>query len=121
MVSIDSYINDLLQGAYNSKINVSKVVIWMQNPTQLMRYKAGKELVFIYRPLEEALGPHNGFFKVVAGSHRMRPEEFLKAEVIEIHLKPSQVLILDGETVIEYPMAGGGGIGLMRCLSKSKH
>ncbi|KAJ8066529.1 hypothetical protein OCU04_005585 [Sclerotinia nivalis] len=40
----DSYINDLLQGAYNSKINVSKVVIWMQNPTQLVRYKAGRSL-----------------------------------------------------------------------------
>ncbi|EDO03442.1 predicted protein [Sclerotinia sclerotiorum 1980 UF-70] len=115
------YIDDILQGAYNSKIKVSKAVIWMQNPTQLIPYKAGKELVFIYRPLEEALRLHNGFFKVVEGSHYMRPEEFLKPEAIEIHVKSGQVLLLDGETVIEYLMAGGSGIGLMRCLSKSKH
>ena len=89
----------------------------MRNNTQLGRFHAGKDHVFIYRPLEEALGPHNGFFKVVAGSHNMRPEQIAEAEAEEIQLQFGQALILDGDVVIEYPMAGGG-IGLVKCLSK---
>ena len=47
----------------------------------------------------------------------MRPEQIAEAEAEEIQLQFGQALILDGDVVIEYPMAGGG-IGLVKCLSK---
>ena len=90
----------------------------MHNPKQLKRLKAGRGRVFIYRAVEEALGPENGFFKIVEGSHRMKPEEIINTQAKDIRLDPGDIIIVDGNLVIEYPQSGGG-VGLLKCVSKS--
>ena len=89
----------------------------MENIRQLQRLKAGRNRVFIYRAFKEALGPHNGFFRIVEGSHRASPEHLINASATEIHLEPGEVIIMDGELVIEYPQRGGG-VGLLQVISK---
>jgi len=74
--------------------------------------------VFIYRAVEEALGPENGFFRIVEGSHRMKPEEVINAQAKDIHLELGDIIIVNGDLVIEYPQSGGG-VGLLKCVSKS--
>lgn len=101
-------------------IDMKEVVVWMQNPTQLQRMKAGRNRIFIYKPMEETLSPQNGFLKIVDGSHRMSSEEILKTTATEIQLLPGQVIAMDGELVIEYPKEGGGGLGLLMSMHKYK-
>lgn len=82
--------------------------------------RAGHGRVFIYKALKEALGPENGFFRIVEGSHRMSSVEQIKsAQARDVNLKLGQVIILDGDLVIEYPREGSGGVGLLKCLVKS--
>lgn len=97
---------------------MNDVVVWIRNLNQLPRLKAGRGRVFIYRAVEEALGPENGFFRIVEGSHRMRFEEAIIAQAKDIHLEPGDIIIVDGELVIEYPQTGGG-VGLLKCVAKS--
>jgi hypothetical protein len=90
----------------------------MKNPTQLKRLRAGRGRVFIYRAIEDELGPQNGFFRIVKGSHRMNVEEILNTKAEDIHLKPGQAMIVDGDLVIEYPSEGGGS-GLLIAIHKN--
>jgi hypothetical protein len=90
----------------------------MRNVKQLQRLKAGRGRVFIYRAVGDTLGPDNGFLRIVEGSHRMSPDQFIDATAREIRLEPGQAIIMDGDLVIEYPQAGGG-VGLLKCISKS--
>ena len=93
------------------------MIVWTKNPKQLQRFRAGRDRVFIYRPLEEALGPENGFFRIVEGSHRMGKDGVTNANAKDIRLEPGQAIILDGDLQIEYPQAGGG-VGLAKCIGK---
>lgn len=91
----------------------------MENPTQLQRLRAGRNCVFIYRTVEEELGPENGLFRIVEGSHRMSAEQVLKEKAKDISLLPGQAIIMDGELVIEYPKEGGRRLGLLKSMYKS--
>lgn len=97
---------------------MADVVIWMQNPNQLQRFKAGRGRVFVYKAIEGVLGPQNGFFRIVEGSHLMNPDQIIKTNAKDVHLQPGQAIILDGDLVIEYPQAGGG-VALLKCFSKA--
>lgn len=114
----DEYLKDLLRGPYaHANIHMAAAVVWMKNPSQLQRLKAGRGLVFIYKAVEETLGPENGFFRIVEGSQRMSPEQIVNANARDIYLQPGEAIILDGDLAIEYPQAGGG-VGLVKCISK---
>ncbi|EDO00503.1 predicted protein [Sclerotinia sclerotiorum 1980 UF-70] len=115
----DEYLKTLLNGAYkDAKTYMADVVIWMQNPNQLQRFKAGRGRVFVYKAIEGVLGPQNGFFRIVEGSHLMNPNQIIKTNAKDVHLQPGQAIILDGDLVIEYPQAGGG-VALLKCFSKA--
>lgn len=102
-------------------IHINAAVVWTENSTQLQRVRAGRNHIFIYKPFEETLSPQNGFLKIVDGSHRMSPEQILKATATEIQLLPGQAIAMDGELVIEYPKEGGGGLGLLQSMHKYKN
>jgi hypothetical protein len=115
----DEYLKNMLHGSYaNAKLQMADVVVWMQNYKQLQRVRAGRGRVFIYKAVEGTLSPENGFFRVVEGSHLMGPEQVMNAKAKDIYLEPGQAIIVDGELIIEYPQTGGG-IGLLKCISKA--
>lgn len=94
--------------------------ILSKNDTQLPRWRAQPGWVIIYRPIKEELNPEVGFLKIIEGSHKMSDEQQIRgSQPREIRLQPNQVLVLDGDAVIEYPLPGGG-LGLLKAFKKKK-
>ncbi|KAI9893023.1 MAG: hypothetical protein M1814_000907 [Vezdaea aestivalis] len=87
------------------------------NEKQLPRLRAGPGKVILFRPIEKEIGTENGLFRIVPDSHKMSYIESVKVQSESIRIKPNQILLLDGNMLIEYPKEGGG-LGLLWSTNK---
>ena len=90
----------------------------MQNPKQLPFVWAGRGRIYIYKAIDTPLNVENGFFRIIEGSPLMTLDEVKKIPPTNITLLPGQIIIMDGDLVIQYSKTGGG-LGLLKCISKS--
>ncbi|KAI9763222.1 MAG: hypothetical protein M1840_000840 [Geoglossum simile] len=88
-----------------------RAFITVYNPRPLPPVQAGGDNVLIWRTFEKPLNATNGFFRVVAGSSSMGEADY-------IEIQDNQVLILDGERIIQYSQ-GGSGLGQYKLVRKS--
>ena len=72
------------------------VVIWIRNKTPLPRVRTGSDRIYVYRALEGEIGPDEGMFRLVPGSHHMGGDEADACPEIDIRLAPGQILLMDG-------------------------
>ena len=74
----------------------------------------------IYRLFRDELSSEIEFFKIKPGSHLMSsPMKILDIPDEDIHLKPNEVLVLDGEIVIKWPKPGGG-LCMLQAIKKKR-
>lgn len=94
-------------------------VCFIKNTRQLSRVRLGYDRTYLYLPLEKALGPEDGLFRLVPGSHREKANNVEGLSEVEIRLSPGQILVVDGNMVIRYPQSGGG-VCMMAAYWKKK-
>jgi hypothetical protein len=112
----------LLQCKLDETATRLRALIFLQNEKKLPPYRAAPGHLVFYRPLSGILETKNGLFKIYPGSHKLdgkpdsesdsKPDSKQVVQPIEITLQPDEVLMIDGNIVIEYP-CDGGGVGLM--------
>lgn len=91
-----------------SNLYMRGIMCFIRNNTPLPRVRVGFDRIYIYRALEKALGPKDGLFTLVPGSHREKADSVERQTEVQIRLSPGQILIVDGNMVIRYPQSGGG-------------
>lgn len=102
-----------------SNLYIRGVACFVKNTRPLPRVRVGYDRIYIYRPLEKTLGPEDGLFRLVPGSHREKAGSVERQAEVDIRLSPGQVLLMDGNMVIRYPQ-NGGGLCMMAAYWKKK-
>lgn len=102
-------------GPYDQAEKDSAVIMFAENNTQLPHFKATPDLVMVFRPFDNILNSENGFFKITKGRN---VASSLLASQID-HLQLNQVLVLDGNVEICYPLPGGG-LCMLHGIKKQK-
>lgn len=92
---------------------------FIKNDRPLPRVRVGFDRIYVYRALEKALGPEDGLFALVPGSHREKAESVERRAEVQVRLSPGQTLLVDGNMVIRYPQSGGG-VCMMAAYWKKK-
>ena len=77
--------------------------------------RAGPGWIYIYKALDKSLDINVGLFRVMSGSHKMSPTQLERAFRQDLIIKPNQVLILDGNLIVDWPTTGGG-VGLLKMI-----
>jgi hypothetical protein len=95
------------------------IVCFIKNNRPLPRVRVGFDRIYVYQALEKELGPENGLFSLVPGSHREKAASVERQTEVQIRLSPGQTLLVDGNMVIRYPQ-GGGGLCMMAVYWKRK-
>ncbi len=87
---------------------------------QLPLVRLGPGWLYFYKAVENELSSEVGFFKIIPNSDKMSTGKAQRTfERVSISLKPNQVLVIDGGTIIDWPTTGGG-IALLRMFEKHK-
>lgn len=102
-----------------SNLYIRGVACFVKNTRPLPRVRVGYDRIYIYQPLEKTLGPEDGLFRLVPGSHREKAGSVERQAEVDIRLSPGQVLLMDGNMVIRYPQ-NGGGLCMMAAYWKKK-
>ncbi|OQE70068.1 hypothetical protein PENNAL_c0125G08637 [Penicillium nalgiovense] len=79
-----------------SNLYIRGVACFVKNTRPLPRVRVGYDRIYIYRPLEKTLGPEDGLFRLVPGSHREKAGSVERQAEVDIRLSPGQVLLMDG-------------------------
>lgn len=91
--------------------------ILLKNETQLPQWRAQPGWVIMYKSIRKELEPEVEIFRIVQGSHKMAEERQIHDHSSKICLQLNQVLVFDGDVVIEYPLSGDG-LGLLKAYKK---
>jgi hypothetical protein len=114
-LSHDQYLQGLLSPlSYGTaEKRPQRTVVFRRHIDQRPPVRAGPQYIFIFRGLG-TLNSSNGFPKIFEGSHKMSNAKVVELmasgqlTATDITLQPDQAIIMDGNLVIEYPMAGDG-------------
>jgi hypothetical protein len=102
-----------------SNLYMRGLVCFIKNDRPLPRLRIGYDRIYIYQALDKELGPGNGLFTLVPGSHLKEANSVERQAEVQIRLLPGQTLLVDGNMVIRYPQ-GGGGLCMMAAYWRRK-
>lgn len=91
-----------------SNLYMRGVICFVKNNKPLPRVRVGSDRIYIYRALDRELGPKDGLFALIPGSHREKANNVERQTEIQIRLSPNQILVVDENMVIRYPQDGDG-------------